>query len=70
MQLVFPLVMEIEIGVIKSYGFPANREGLIQFIQLIRDIEKEDPEASNLRSQIRSIYMPPISLSSNNDILI
>lgn len=70
MQYVFPLVMEIEMGVLKSYGFPPNREGLIQFAQLIREIEKDDVEVSNLRSQIRSIYMPPISMSQSNDILI
>uniref|UniRef100_A0A336KKA6 Protein C10 n=1 Tax=Culicoides sonorensis TaxID=179676 RepID=A0A336KKA6_CULSO len=68
MQYVFPLVMEIEMSVIKNYGFPPNREGLVQFTQIIRDVE--DAEINHLRTQIRSIYMPPINLSANNDILI
>lgn len=70
MHLVFPQVMQIQMDIIKSYGFPGNREGLIQFEQLIRDLEKEDPEIARLRSQIRAIYLPPISVNPVNDILI
>uniref|UniRef100_A0A7G3AKR7 Protein C10 n=1 Tax=Lutzomyia longipalpis TaxID=7200 RepID=A0A7G3AKR7_LUTLO len=68
MQYVFPIVMQIQIDVIKNYGFAANREGLVQFSQLIREIE--DPDISKLRSQIRSIYLPPIAINTTNDILI
>lgn len=70
MHLVFPQVMQIQMDIIKNYGFPGNREGLIQFEQLIRDMEKEDPEIARLRSQIRAIYLPPISVNPVNDILI
>lgn len=38
MQFVFPLVMELEMSVIKNYGFPPNREGLVQFTQIIREV--------------------------------
>lgn len=44
MHLVFPQVIQIQIDIIKNYGFPGNREGLIQFEQLIRDLEKDDPK--------------------------
>ncbi|XP_058446024.1 protein C10 [Malaya genurostris] len=70
MQFVFPLVMQLQIAVIKEYGFPANREGLVQFEQIIREFEREDVDIARLRSQIRSIYLPPINIYNTNDVLI
>ncbi|XP_073825402.1 protein C10 [Musca autumnalis] len=70
MQHVFPLVMQLQTEVIKSYGFSGNREGLVQFSQLIRELEREDVEIARLRSQIRAIYLPPIAINTTNDILI
>lgn len=70
MQLVFPLVMQIQMDVIKTFGFAGTREGLVQFEQLVRELEREDAELSRLRSQIRAIYLPPIAINPSNDILI
>ncbi|XP_055386621.1 protein C10 [Condylostylus longicornis] len=70
MQYVFPLVMQIQMEVIKQHGFPGNREGLVQFSQLIREIERENSEIARLRSQIRAIYLPPIAVNTTNDVLI
>lgn len=70
MQFVFPLVMQLQMDVIKSFGFPGNREGLVQFEQLVREMERDDVEISRLRSQIRAIYLPPIAINPSNDILI
>lgn len=70
MQFVFPLVMQIQMDVIKNFGFAGNREGLVQFEQLVREMEREDSEISRLRTQIRAIYLPPIAVQSANDILI
>lgn len=70
MQLVFPLVMQIQMDVIKAFGFAGTREGLVQFEQLVREMEREDAELSRLRSQIRAIYLPPIAINPSNDILI
>lgn len=70
MQFVFPLVMQIQMDVIKNFGFPGNREGLVQFEQLVREMERDDTEISRLRSQIRAIYLPPIAINPANDILI
>lgn len=70
MHLVFPQVMQIQIDIIKNYGFPGNREGLIQFEQLVRDLEKDDSEVARLRAQIRAIYLPPITINPANDVLI
>lgn len=70
MQFVFPLVMQLQMDVIKSFGFPGNREGLVQFEQLVREMERDDVEINQLRSQIRAIYLPPIAINPSNDILI
>lgn len=70
MHLVFPEVMQIQMDIIKNFGFPGNREGLIQFEQLIRDLEKDDAEIARLRSQIRAIYLPPIAFEMNHDVLV
>lgn len=70
MQFVFPLVMQIQMDVIKNFGFPATREGLVQFEQLVREMEREDTEISRLRSQIRAIYLPPININPANDVLV
>lgn len=70
MQFVFPLVMKLQIDVIKGFGFPGNREGLVQFEQLVREMERDDAEIARLRSQIRAIYLPPIAIHSANDVLI
>lgn len=33
MQFVFPIVMQIEMDVIKSYGFPEGREGTVRQVE-------------------------------------
>ncbi|XP_011138118.1 protein C10 isoform X2 [Harpegnathos saltator] len=63
MQFVFPLVMEIQIEVIKNYGFPEGRE------EIIRTFEREDPEVVQLRNQVRSYFLPPILINSTNEAL-
>ena len=40
MQIVFPIVMELQIDVPKNYGF-VGREGLVHFEQLIREMEAD-----------------------------
>ncbi|XP_014484876.1 PREDICTED: protein C10 [Dinoponera quadriceps] len=62
MQFVFPLVIEIQIDVIKNYGFPEGREGAVQFAQMIRAFEREDPEVAQLHNQVRSYFLPPVSI--------
>lgn len=68
MQLVFPIVMELQMDVIKNYGF-VGREGLVHFEQLIRDMEVDD-EIARLRQQIRNTYLPPMTNASSPDVLI
>lgn len=68
MQLVFPIVMELQMEVIRNYGF-IGREGLVHFEQLIRDMES-DEEIARLRQQIRHSYLPPMTSASSPDVLI
>lgn len=68
MQLVFPIVMELQMDVLKNYGF-VGREGLVNFEQLIREMEA-DEEIARLRQQIRNTYLPPMTSASSPDVLI
>lgn len=67
MQFIFPIVMQIQIDVIKEYGYPENREGIIKFSQIIRSLEREDPEVARLQGLIKAYYMPPVSVHTNNE---
>lgn len=69
-QFVFPLVMQVQMEAIKKYGFPGNREGLVQFSQLVRDMENEVEDIAKLRAQIRALYLPPMVINTTNDILV
>ncbi|KAF7402242.1 protein C10-like [Vespula maculifrons] len=64
MQFVFPIVTQIQMDVIKNYGFLEGREGTVQFAQLIRTLEREDPEIAQLHSQVRSYFLPSITSPS------
>lgn len=66
MQIVFPMVVQIEMETIKRHGFTNSREGIVQFTQLVREMES-DSEVARLHSRIRSHYLPPVSISSNVD---
>uniref|UniRef100_A0A2A4K860 Protein C10 n=1 Tax=Heliothis virescens TaxID=7102 RepID=A0A2A4K860_HELVI len=67
MQIVFPMVVQIEMETIKRHGFSNSREGIVQFTQLVREIENLDGEVARLHTQIRSHYLPPVSISSTVD---
>ncbi|XP_071878241.1 protein C10 isoform X3 [Bombus fervidus] len=67
MQFVFPIVVQIQMDVIKNYGFSEGREGTVQFVQLLRALEREDPEIAQLHSQVRSYFLPPVTISSSTE---
>ncbi|CAG9093225.1 unnamed protein product [Plutella xylostella] len=67
MLIVFPMVIQIEMEIIKRHGFNNSREGIVQFTQLVRETESLDSEVARLHSQIRSHYLPPVSISSTVD---
>ncbi|KAJ8678565.1 hypothetical protein QAD02_014352 [Eretmocerus hayati] len=68
MQFVFPTVMQIQMEVIKKYGFPDGREGAVQFAQLVRSLEKEDTDIARLHAQVRSYFLPGAPINSSTDV--
>lgn len=67
MQFLFPIVMQIQINVIKDFGYPEGREGIIKFSQMLRNLEREDPEISRLHSLVKSYYLPSVSVHTSYD---
>ncbi|XP_015522009.1 protein C10 [Neodiprion pinetum] len=67
MQFVFPIVTQIQMDVIKNYGFPEGREGTVQFAQFIRTLERDDPEIAQLHGQVRAYFLPPVTISSSTE---
>ncbi|XP_011313437.1 protein C10 [Fopius arisanus] len=67
MQFVFPIVIQIQMDVIKNYGFSEGREGPLQFLQCIRTLEREDPEIGRLHNQIRAYFLPPVASSPSGE---
>lgn len=62
MQYVFPVVMQIQMEVIKDFGFTEGREGILKFSQIIRNLERDDPEIGRLHSLIKTYYLPPVAV--------
>ena len=56
MQIVFPAVTRIQAQVISRYGFTPDGEGVVQFIQHIKQLEREDPEIERLHSMVKVIF--------------
>ncbi|XP_018577853.1 protein C10 [Anoplophora glabripennis] len=67
MQFLFPIVMQIQMDVIREYGYAEGREGIIKFSQMLRSLEREDPEISRLHSLIKSYYLPPVSVHTTSE---
>lgn len=67
MQFLFPIVMQVQMDVIKEFGFPDGREGIIKFAQMLRCLEREDSEIARLHSLIRAYYLPPVSVNAMNE---
>ncbi|XP_063236954.1 protein C10 [Bacillus rossius redtenbacheri] len=64
MQFVFPIVVHIQMDVIKNFGFPEGREGMMQFAKLIRKLEREDDEVAHLHAQVRAHFLPPVTIAT------
>lgn len=64
MQYVFPIMVQIQMDVIKNYGFPEGRDGIVHFSQLIRNLEREDSDIAQLHSQIRTHFLPPVNINT------
>lgn len=66
MQYVFPIVMQIQMDVIKKFGFSEGHEGIVNFSQQIRQLEREDTEVAHLHAQVRAHFLPPVSINAES----
>ena len=66
MQIVFPAVTRIQAQVISRYGFTPDGEGVVQFIQHIKQLESEDPEIERLHSMVKTHFIPPMHSTNIN----
>lgn len=64
MQYVFPIIVQIQMDVIKNYGFPEGREGIVHFSQLVRNLEREHSDIAELHSQVRTHFLPPVNINT------
>jgi len=61
-QVVFPLCTEIQLGVIAQFGFQPDGEGIIQFTQHIKMMEREDQEVARLAHLVKNYFIPQMVL--------
>ena len=47
--------------VISKYGFSPDGEGVVQFTQTVKILEKQDPEVARLSQIVRQHLIPPTS---------
>lgn len=67
MQFLFPIVMQIQMEIIKDFGYPEGREGIIKFSQMLRSLEREDSEIARLNGLVKSYYLPPVTVHTTNE---
>lgn len=67
MQYVLPIIMQVEIEVLKSHGYDGSRESLIKFTQLVKELEELDSAIRNLHNILKSQYLPPVELYHDKD---
>ncbi|XP_045477638.1 protein C10 [Harmonia axyridis] len=63
MQFLFPIVMQVQIDVIKEFGFPEGREGIVKFAQMLRSLEADNTEVAQLHNVVRSFYLPSVAVN-------
>jgi hypothetical protein len=67
MQYVLPIVMQVEMEVLKFHGYDDSREGLIKFTQLVKELEELDSAIRNLHNVLKSQYLPPVTVYPDKD---
>ena len=48
------------------YGFSPDGEGTVQFVQHIKQLEREDPEIERLYTMVKAYFIPPMNSASLN----
>lgn len=60
MQYVLPVVMQVQMDVLKLNGYEDTRESLTKFTQLVKELEELDSAIKNLHDVLKSHYLPQI----------
>jgi len=60
MQTVFPLLVQIQEEVIQKYGFTADGDGSLKFLNICRDYEQQDSEIRQMNATLKNIFLPPL----------
>ena len=66
MQTVFPLLVQIQEEVIQKYGFTADGDGSLKFLNICRDYEQQDPEIRQMNATLKNIFLPPLQYKPTN----
>ncbi|XP_023028848.1 protein C10 [Leptinotarsa decemlineata] len=67
MQYLFPIVMQVQMEVLKEFGYPEGRDGIIKFSQMLRNFERDDNEIARIHGLIKAFYLPPVSVHTTNE---
>ncbi|XP_037068498.1 protein C10-like [Pollicipes pollicipes] len=59
MQLVFPLVAQVQAEVIDKHGFYGEKASIV-FMQLLKNLENQDPELVVLSARVRDYFLPQL----------
>jgi hypothetical protein len=66
MQTVFPLLVQIQEEVIQKYGFTADGDGSLKFLNIVRDYEQNDSEIRQMNTTLRNTFLPPLQYKPSN----
>ncbi|XP_043235994.1 protein C10-like [Amphibalanus amphitrite] len=59
MQLVFPLVAQVQAEVIEKHGFYGERAS-VAFMQMLKNLETQDPELVAMSARVREYFLPQL----------
>ena len=68
MQTVFPLLVQIQEEVIQKYGFTADGDGSLKFLNICRDYEQNDAEIRQMNATLKNIFLPPLQYKPTNQV--
>lgn len=61
MQIIYPAAIKLQAQVISKYGFSPDGEGVVQFTQTVKMLERQDPEVARLNLLVKQHLLPPTS---------
>lgn len=67
MRFVFPVVMEVQMNVIRQFGYPDGLEGITKFADMLRSLERENEEVARLHAMVKAYFMPPVGVNASNE---